>query len=68
MRKQKGSGGVSFLGLLTILLIGLKMTGYITWSWWWVTLPLWGGVAGLLLFLLIVLLIGIIIEVLERRR
>lgn len=64
MRKQKGSGGVSFLGLLTILLIGLKMTGYITWSWWWVTLPLWGGVAGLLLLFLI----GIIIEVLERRR
>jgi hypothetical protein len=19
--------------------------GYITWSWWWVTAPLWGGFA-----------------------
>ena len=36
---------VSFMGLLTILFIGLKLAGYITWSWWIVTLPLWGGVA-----------------------
>ena len=36
---------VSFMGLLTILFIGLKLAGYITWSWWIVTLPLWGGAA-----------------------
>jgi len=34
---------VSFMGLLAILFIGLKLTGFITWSWWIVTLPLWGG-------------------------
>ena len=33
------------MGLLAILFIGLKLTGFITWSWWLVTLPLWGGVA-----------------------
>jgi hypothetical protein len=27
--------------LLTIFFIGLKLTGYITWSWWWVFSPLW---------------------------
>ncbi len=36
---------VSFMGLLAILFIGLKLTGFITWSWWIVTLPLWGGAA-----------------------
>ena len=36
---------VSFIGLLAILFIGLKLTGFITWSWWIVTLPLWGGAA-----------------------
>ena len=36
---------VSFMGLLAILFIGLKLAGYITWSWWIVTLPLWGGAA-----------------------
>lgn len=27
--------------LLQVLLIGLKLTGYISWSWWLVLLPLW---------------------------
>ena len=35
------NGGVGFFGLLTILFIGLKLTGYIAWSWWWVLSPLW---------------------------
>lgn len=35
------SGGISFLGLLAILFIGLKLTGYVTWSWWLVLLPLY---------------------------
>ena len=36
------NGGIGFVGLLTILFIGLKLTGYIDWSWWWVLSPLWG--------------------------
>ena len=32
--------GVSFLGLLTILFIGLKLTGFVNWSWFWVLSPL----------------------------
>lgn len=28
-------------GLLTILFIGLKLTGFIDWSWWWVLAPTW---------------------------
>lgn len=27
--------------LLTVLFVGLKLTGYISWSWWWVVSPLW---------------------------
>ena len=38
---SKNTGGVSFLGLLTILFIGLKLTGYIAWGWIWVLSPLW---------------------------
>jgi hypothetical protein len=34
-------GGISFAGLLTILFIGLKLTNYIDWSWWWVLSPIW---------------------------
>lgn len=37
----KSSGGVGFLGLLTIVFIVLKLTHQIYWSWWWVLSPLW---------------------------
>jgi hypothetical protein len=35
------SSGIGFPGLLTVLFVGLKLTGYISWSWWWVLSPLW---------------------------
>ena len=51
---------VSFMGLLTILFIGLKLAGYITWSWWIVTLPLWGGAALIISLFVIVPAIALI--------
>ena len=48
------SGGIGFAGLLAILFIGLKLTGFIDWSWWWVLAPLWVDLGiGLLLFAII---------------
>ena len=45
---------IGFLGLLGLLFIALKLMGHITWAWWIVTLPLWGGVAlGALIALLV---------------
>lgn len=46
------SGGIGFCGLLAIVFITLKLTGYIAWSWLWVLAPLWiplGIVAVILL-------------------
>jgi hypothetical protein len=40
---SEASSGVGFCGLLTLLFIGLKLTGHITWSWIWVLSPLWLG-------------------------
>lgn len=51
-----GYGG-GFLGMLTILFIGLKLTHYIDWSWWWVLAPLWVpfvaviGIVGVLILI-----------------
>lgn len=39
------SGGTSIIGLLGITFIILKLIGIISWSWVWVTLPFWGGLA-----------------------
>lgn len=35
------SGGIGFTGLLAVAFIVLKLTGAISWSWWWVLAPLW---------------------------
>ena len=40
---NSSSGGVSLLGLLGVLFIGLKLANIIDWSWWYVLLPLYGG-------------------------
>jgi len=32
---------IGFGGLLTICFIVLKLTGHITWSWFWVASPIW---------------------------
>lgn len=34
-------GGVNVFGLLGLLFVGLKLTGFIDWSWWFVTMPFW---------------------------
>jgi hypothetical protein len=49
------SGGIGFFGLLTILFVALKLTGYIDWSWWWVLAPLWGPMAFIILIVLLVI-------------
>ena len=44
------SGGITGAGLLGVLFVALKLTGVIDWSWWWVTLPFWAGLALLAVF------------------
>jgi hypothetical protein len=54
------SGGIGFPGLLTVLFVGLKLTGHITWPWVWVLSPLWiSALLGLtiLAFVFIILLL-----------
>ena len=57
--------------LIFIIFIILKLTNVITWSWWWITLPLWLPIAiGLgILFLagLAVLLAIIFVAIFEKK-
>ena len=54
------SGGVGFGGLLTVLFVGLKLTGFIAWSWWWVLCPLWIPLAIILAVLISVFGVALI--------
>lgn len=53
-------GSIGFPGLLTLLFIALKLTGYISWSWLWVLAPAWISVGFFLFVLLGVLVLAFI--------
>lgn len=54
------SGGIGFAAALTLLFIGLKLGGVISWSWWWVLSPLWISWA---IALFVMLVMGVIVAV-----
>jgi hypothetical protein len=57
-------GGTNILTLVFILFLGLKLGGVAPvagWSWWYVTMPIWGGYALIFGILGLVLLGGITI-------
>jgi hypothetical protein len=59
--KECGSG-IGICGILFIVFLVLKLTNNITWSWLWVTCPLWilpvFSIAIILLFLLVAFIIS----------
>lgn len=57
--KSSSSSGIGFFGMLGVVFIGLKLTGHIDWSWWWVTAPLWGPLTLVLAIILVVILIHV---------
>ena len=63
MSENKSSGGIGFFGLMFLIFMTLKLTGYIDWSWWWVTAPLWGGFAIVALIVIIIAILMIIREI-----
>lgn len=63
---SKSSSGIGVTGLLGVSFVTLKLMGYIDWSWWWVTLPFWGGLALLLIVALVVGVLHILAKVLEK--
>lgn len=60
------SSGVSFLGLLAVLFIGLKLTGVIAWSWLWALAPLWIPTAVVLVILVVLLIFIGLAKLLDR--
>jgi membrane protein YdbS with pleckstrin-like domain len=60
--------GGGFSGLLFIAFLILKLCNVITWSWWWVTAPLWIPVAFVIVVSIIWAIVLAISEAIEDRR
>ena len=56
--KSNSSNGIGLGMILFLIFMTLKLTGNITWSWWYVTLPLWGPLLLVLVIMGIVALIA----------
>jgi hypothetical protein len=57
MSNSETTSGLSVLTILGLIFVTLKLMGYITWSWWWVTLPFWGIIAILLVIAIVALML-----------
>lgn len=62
------NGGVGILGLLGIAFVVLKLTGYINWSWFWVTAPFWGLLALVVAVVVIAAAIKLIAVLATRKK
>lgn len=63
------SGGICVFGLLGIVFVVLKLLGITAvaeWSWWWVTLPFWFGIAMVLGILAIGAICAVLYEFLKK--
>jgi len=59
---SSGSGRISFVGLLTIVFITLKLLGKIDWSWALVLSPIWISILCVL-SIIVLLLIAAVLKV-----
>ncbi len=59
---KNSSGGIGFFGMLTILFIGLKLAGFVSWSWLWVLSPLWIPGIVIIAILIIALVVAVVAQ------
>lgn len=43
--EHSSTTSIGLPGILFVVFLVLKLVGVISWSWWWVTCPLWIGFA-----------------------
>ena len=60
MSENNTSDQISLLIALFIVLLVLKLTGYISWSWWLVTAPLWLVPALFFVIIAIIICLGLV--------
>ena len=64
-KSSSSSSGIGLCGAMFLLFLTLKLTGIepvASWSWWWVTAPLWGSFLFFVVVLVSVISAGVAIE------
>lgn len=66
---KTSSGGIGIIGLLGVVFVTLKLLGITdvaSWSWWWVTLPFWGGFALIMAVIALISVVAIVVDKFDR--
>jgi hypothetical protein len=53
---NKESNGLGFTTILFLIFMTLKLANLITWSWWWITSPLWIPFISVIVLIIIALM------------
>ena len=53
---SKSSNGLGFTTILFLIFMTLKLAGFINWSWWWVTAPIWIPFISVMILVIIALM------------
>lgn len=62
LQRSMENNGFSFSTVVFIILLTLKLSGVIDWSWWLITLPLW----WIFPFIIIVIIFALIVLLFEQ--
>lgn len=62
MEKVKCAKGIGILQVVFVVLLVLKLTGLIDWSWYYVTMPLWLIPSIIIMAMIIIIIIGGVVK------
>ena len=65
---SSAGGGIGLGGVLFVVFLVLKLCHVISWSWWWVTAPLWAPLGLLGVFAAFCLVMALVTGQVGRRR
>jgi hypothetical protein len=60
MSNQTTNTGISVYTTIFLIFLILKLTGNISWSWWWVTSPLWIPLLLVLSIMALIFIFGLV--------
>ncbi|MFR9627641.1 MAG: hypothetical protein SNJ31_07850 [Rikenellaceae bacterium] len=62
---MKTTNSIGLPVVVFLIFMTLKLCGVISWSWWWVTAPLWVVIPFILIFTIIFIVVTVVLKALK---
>lgn len=67
LKSMENNNGLSFSAIVFIVLLTLKLSNVIDWSWWLITLPLWWWIPLILLIVIFAIVITLFEKIVGKK-